>query len=430
MKNSQSDSIRWLLGGAALLAFGAGAGYWWGHRTPAAGSTGDAAKQGATAVVSGKRRILYWHDPMVPGTRFEKPGKSPYMDMPLAPVYADEAAAGAGVRISAGTLQNLGIRLGTVELKSLGTRLDAVGIVVADEHATQVIPARVAGYVRQLAIRAPQERVRRGDRLALIESPEWIAAQGEYLALLQSESAYGESLRKAARQRLLLLGVPASAVVQLEATRTASNAIAIYAPIDGVVSELGVREGTAVTPGTLLFRIQGLSTVWVNAQIPETQLPRVALGAAVQVRTKASPDKVFAGTVAAILPQLDSSTRTLTTRIQVPNTREQLLPGMFASVAFASAAGVPQLVVPSEAVIATGERTVVIVARADGMFDVVNVTTGTEVGDQTPIVSGLSAGQQIVLSGQFLIDSEASLKSAVMRLGAVAAPPATAEPQP
>jgi Cu(I)/Ag(I) efflux system membrane fusion protein len=359
---------------------------------------------------------------MVPGQRFDKPGKSPFMDMDLVPVYADEAGAGGSVKISGDATQNFGIRLGRVEQRVLQQRFEAVGAVAADERLTELVQARVTGYVRQLAIRSTLEPVRAGQRLATIESPDWIGAQSDYLSLLQAESAYSESLRVAARQRLLLLGVPEAAVRELEQTRKVAATTPIYSPISGVVTELGVREGAAFMPGALLFRIQGLRTVWVNAQLPETQLHGAQVGARVTVRSKSWPQLAFPGRVAALLPQVDAATRTLTARIVVDNPQQKLSPGMFVSVALDVPAAAAQLVVPSEAVIDTGEQAVVIVARGDGSFDVATVTTGAEVGDLTPILSGLTAGQQIVLSGQFLIDSEASLKSTLTRLKGSAEP--------
>lgn len=397
------SNVKLLVAAVAILALGAIGGYW------LAGRSHDAS------VVQGERKVLYWHDPMVPNTRFDKPGKSPFMDMDLVPVYADEEG-GAAVRVSSVVSQNLGIRLGTVERAVLQPKLPAVGSVAFDESRLEVVQARVEGYVTRLRVKAPLERVRRGQPLADIVAPAWLEAQEEYLALLEAQSDRGRAIRDAARQRLTVLGVPEGTIRQLESQRKTNASATLVAPIDGVLTELAVREGSAFMPGAALFRINGLETVWVNAQVPEAQVSMISLGSSVTVQATAWPDAPFKGRVAALLPDVDLQTRTLPVRIVIQNSDFRLAPGMFVSLEFEGQAGQAQLVVPSEAIIVTGERNVVIVAREGGGFDVAEVTVGTETEGQTAILSGLDEGQSIVLSGQFLIDSEASLKSAVSRL--------------
>jgi len=398
-----------LLGAAvAMLILGAAAGYW--------------IAQQQTETEPGTRKVLYWHDPMVPNTRFDKPGKSPFMDMDLVPVYADEGG-GAAVQVSPVVSQNLGIRLGTVEKTALRPKLPAVGSVAFDESRLEVMQARVEGYVTRLRVKAPLARVRRGQPLAEIVAPAWLEAQEEYLALLDAQSGRGQAIRAAARQRLSILGIPESTIRELESQRKADASATLVAPIDGVLTELGVREGAAFMPGAALFRINGLETVWVHAQVPEAQISMIPVGSSVTVNATAWPDARFAGRVVALLPDVDAQTRTLPVRIVIENADFKLAPGMFVSLEFEGKAEQEQLVVPSEAVIMTGERNVVIVARQGGGFDVANVTLGAETDGRTAILSGLEEGQEIVLSGQFLIDSEASLKSSVSRLS-------PAEPKP
>jgi len=358
---------------------------------------------------------------MVPNARFDKPGKSPFMDMQLVPVYADETGGGA-VPVDPVVSQNLGIRVGTVEKAVFQPKLPAVGSVAFDEQLLSVVPARVDGYVARLHVKSPLQRVRRGQALADIVAPAWLEAQDEYLALLDAQSDRGVAIRDAARQRLSVLGVPEAAISALEKERKTNASATLTAPIDGVVTELAVREGTAFAAGTVLFRINGLQTVWVNAQIPEAQVSMIAPGSAVTARATAWPGAQFKGRVAALLPEVDQQTRTLPVRVVVENTETKLAPGMFMSLEFAGQGEREQLVVPSEAVIMTGERSVVIVARDRGGFDVAEVTVGADAQGKSAILSGLEAGQKIVLSGQFLIDSEASLKSTVSRLS-------SAEPQ-
>ena len=368
-----------------------------------------------TTDTADEREVLYWHDPMVPGTKFDKPGKSPFMDMQLVPVYADEPGS-AAVQIDATFAQNLGIRLGKVEKRAMGQQLRAVGSVVVDERRVQVVQTRVAGTVTRLHVRAPLSRVKRGQLLAEIVSPEWVGAQQEYLALLDAQSASAQPIREAARQRLEVLGVPEATIRAIESTRETSATTSVHSPIDGVITELAIREGSAFPAGSTLFQISNLQSVWVTAQIPEAQVSRVTDGTAARMTATAWPGTTFEARVLALLPSVDPQTRTVGARLEVANEGNRLAPGMYVSLEFAPPGNAEQLVVPSEAVIMTGERSAVILAREGGGFDVVDVTVGTEANGDTAILSGLSEGQSVVLSGQFLIDSEASLKSAINRI--------------
>jgi membrane fusion protein, copper/silver efflux system len=326
--------------------------------------------------------------------------------------------------VSANTAQNLGVRLGKVERAPIETRLSAVGTVEFDEELLELVQARVDGYVSRLHVKTTLAPVRRGQPLVDVVAPAWLAAQEEYVALLDTTSARGMEIRAAARQRLVVLGVPESAIRALETERRTTASTTIYSPADGVVAELGVREGASFTTGAPLFRINALRTVWALAQIPETQVSAVAPGAKVTVRATAWAGEEFVGRVVAILPDVDTTTRTLPVRVEIDNPGSRLVPGMFVSLDFATPASEPQLVVPSEAVIVTGERSVVILVREGRGFDVVDVSRGAEFGGKTVITAGLSEGQSVVLSGQFLIDSEATLKSAVSRLSSATAPAA------
>lgn len=400
---------RWLAVVIAALVVGVALGYIVSQQR-----TGDAAAQPAASDKEG-RKVLYWHDPMVPGQKFDKPGKSPFMDMDLVPVYADEAGE-SGVRINPTVAQNLGIRLGTVEKAVLRQQLNAVGNVTFDERLLELVQARVTGYITRLYVKAPLERVRRGQPLAEILAPEWLSAQQEYLALFDAKSASAPLVRTAARERLVVLGVPETTIRAIEADRKTHPTTTIYAPIDGVVTELAVREGAAFMAGAPLFRINGLKSVWVHAQVPEAQVSLVPRGAQATARATGWPGETFTGQVIALLPEVDPETRTLTVRIALDNPHDRLAPGMYTSLEFAGSDNEPQLMVPSEAVIMTGERSAVIVAREGGGFDVANVTVGADANGKTTILSGLKESQSVVLSGQFLIDSEASLKSTVTRL--------------
>jgi Cu(I)/Ag(I) efflux system membrane fusion protein len=415
---------------AAILiaAVGAGGGYWFAmHRMhapaqPAADRTADTAA-GTVDPATG-RRVLYWHDPMVPGHKFDKPGKSPFMDMQLVPVYADAGGEEGSVAISPRTLQNLGIRTAEVLEGRMESGFSAVGAVGIDERTLTAVQSRVAGYVEKLHVRAQYDPVARGRPLVEIYAPEWLSAQEEFLALKRAARPGAEALALAARERLLLLGVPEAQIARIEAEGRPDPRVTLPAPQAGVVWELGVREGMAVGPGITLFKLAGLDPVWVDAEIPETAAARVRPGIAVEARAAAFPDRTFKGRVSTLLPDVNPTTRTVKARIVLANPGTQLKPGMYASIVFKADAR-PALMVPTEAVIRTGTRTVVIVAEAEGRFRPMEVETGNESGEMTEIRKGLKRGERVVASGQFLIDSEASLRGVLSRLeGAVDAQPA------
>ena len=366
-----------------------------------------------------EKKVLYWHDPMVPGQRFDKPGKSPFMDMQLVPVYADAGAGQGGVSVSARVQQNLGIRTAEVKAGSIGAPLQAVGTVAFDERSVALVQARSGGFVERLFVRAPLEPVRKGQPLLQMLAPDWVAAQEEYLAIRRMGGAAGAAgLLDAARQRMRLAGMSDEQVRQVEAGGKASLRITIVAPVAGIVTELNAREGMTVAAGAPLFRINGLDPVWVNAEVPESAAAQVLPGSAVEASAAAYPGQAFKGKVGAILPEVNAATRTLKARIELANPKGQLVPGMFASVRLAPAARAQVLLVPSEAVIQTGTRSVVMLAAGDGKFAATDVETGAEANGMTEIRKGLAAGQKVVVSGQFMLDSEASLRGAAARMGA------------
>jgi Cu(I)/Ag(I) efflux system membrane fusion protein len=373
-----------------------------------------AAREAAPA--DSGRRILYWHDPMVPGQRFDKPGKSPFMDMPLQPVYEDEAGRQGGVAIDPSMQQSLGVRTAEVRKGTLAPVVEAVGNVAYNERETALVQARSNGFVERLYVRAPLDPVRKGEPLAQLYVPDWVAAQEEFLSARRMAGTSLEAVVDGARQRMRLAGMSDEQIRVVESTGKVQARLTLVAPATGVVAELGAREGMTVAPGSLLFRINGLDTVWVNAEVPEAQSGEVQVGNPVEARTPGLPGKVFKGKVSAILPEVNPTTRTLKARVELANPRTELKPGMFATVNFTPVARREALLVPSEAVIRTGRRTVVIVTQGDGRFAPVDVQAGLEAGGETEIRSGLAAGQRVVLSGQFLIDSEANLRASETRM--------------
>ena len=373
-------------------------------------------RDGSLPVVQAERKVLYWYDPMYPGQKFDQAGKSPFMDMQLVPKYADEAEKEAGtVAISPQMVQNLGVRTAEATKGSLDQRLEAVGSVAYNERGVVQLQARATGFIEKLHARAPLDPVTKGQPLVEILFPEWAGAQEEYLLLKKSDP----SLAAAARERLLLLGMTEREIALVDREGRQRPRVTLVAPIAGVIAELGVREGMTVVPGATLFRIVDLSTVWVNAEVPEAQAAWIRPGAPVEARVAAYPGAVFKGRVGAILPEINTATRTLRARIELANPGARLKPGMFATLAFsidAAGTAVESVLVPSEAVIRTGSRDVVIVALGDGRFRATEVEVGTEAGGQSVIRRGVNPGDKVVLSGQFLIDSEASLTSTIARL--------------
>jgi Cu(I)/Ag(I) efflux system membrane fusion protein len=393
--------------------------------TSIAGPAAAATKAGDVDPANG-RKIVYWHDPMVPGQRFDKPGKSPFMDMQLVPVYADEASEDAGaVSISPRLQQNLGMRTAEVKRGTLARRIEAVGSVAYNERDVAVVQARSTGFLERLYVRAPLDAVKRGQPLAEVYVPDWVAAQEEYLSarrISRADANALDGLVDAARQRMRLAGMSEEQIGRVETSGAVQARMTLIAPIGGVVTELAAREGMTVMTGAPLFRINGLGTIWVNAEIPEAFAAEVRPGRAVEASATALPGSSFKGKVSAILPEVNAVTRTIKARVELANPGGRLVPGMFASVNFAPGEASETLIVPTEAVIATGKRSVVIVADGDGKFTAVDVEPGAESNGETEIRRGLQAGQKVVTSGQFLIDSEASLRGTAARMGAKGAP--------
>jgi len=390
----------------------------------AAPATSASGENAATAALSAGsidpangKRVLYWHDPMVPGRRFDKPGKSPFMDMQLVPMYADDAA-GTGpvssVAIDSRLQQNLGIRTTEVTRGSLAQPIDAVGTIAYNERDVAVVQARANGFVERLFVRAPLDPVKKGQPLAELYVPDWVAAQEEFLTVRRMQ--LDTRLLEGAKQRMRLAGMSDDQIAAVEAGGRVQARQTLHAPIGGIVAELGAREGMTVMAGAPLFRLNGLGTVWVNAEVPESAAALVRPGASVEATTPALGERVFRGKVSALLPEVNPATRTIKARVELANPGGQLVPGMFARVSFAPSAGRDVLLVPSDAVIRTGRRNIVMEALADGRFAPREVELGAENGGQSEIRKGLAAGQKVVVSGQFLIDSEASLKGLDLRL--------------
>lgn len=385
---------------AVLLA--AGGGYYFGQHQNHVAS--DAAKPA-------ERKVLYWYDPMMPGQRFDKPGKSPFMDMELVPRYADEEKAAAGVAISTQQQQNLGMKTARVEKRQLAQSFSSYATVSINERSLTSYPAPAAGVIAKLYVRAQQQQVKAGEPLAEIWVPQWTTAQQEYLAVRQLGDA---TLTRAARERLALQFMPEEIIRGVERSGKPQTRLTLRAERAGYVVKLDAREGAQVAATAPLFDIAALDTVWLVVDYPQTQAQSLIAGSDMIATSESWPGIRFHGKVSELLPQMETTTRTLQARIVLDNPDNKLKPGMFLNVSRAEQTrGAAVLAVPEEAVINSGESQRVLLATGDGYFRPVNVTTGATAWGWTEITTGVKEGDNVVTSGQFLIDSEASLRSAL-----------------
>lgn len=451
---------------AAALAIGLGAGLWIGgeprteqdhvngkeagvyrcpmHPTIVAGQPGscpvcgmdlvsDAVPEPPASKPSGERVIAYWRAPMDPNYISESPGKSP-MGMDLTPVYEDEPVAAGMVQIDPVTVQNIGVRTAAVERRRLSRNVRTVGRVDYDETRMSDVNTKVAGWVERLHVDYTGQRVVKGQELLEIFSPELVAAQEEYLTaldyqkrlkgstadvgaqsfeLLADAVAGAKNLVSAAAQRLRYWDITAAQIDELARTRAVKRRMTIYSPQEGIVVHKAVFDGAHIKPGEHLYRIGDLSTVWVYADIYEFELPWIRAGQQAAVDLAYLPGKTFAGNVNYVYPFLDAKTRTVKVRMSFPNPDLDLKPEMYANVEITSTVAHDALVVPDQAVIRSGERNVVLVALGDGRFQPRDVRLGVETDGVVQALDGLREGERIVVSGQFLIDSESNLKAAL-----------------
>jgi len=362
--------------------------------------------------------ILYWVAPMDANFRRDKPGKSP-MGMNLVPVYADAGGSnGSSVKIAPEVVQNLGIRTATAERSRLWRSIDTVGYVDYDESKVSHIHLRTEGWIEHLVAHSEGERVRKGEKLLELYSPDLVNAQDEFVQALVSGN---KSLIRASRERLIALGVPADQVRRLEKTRKVEQNISIYSPQDGVVSKLMVRHGMYVTPKNQVMSLADLSSIWLLAEIFESQADWVKVGLAAEVTLAFLPGRTWEGQVEYIYPSLDPKTRTLKARLRFDNPDEALKPNMYANVRIYGGPKEDVIVIPVEALIRTGRESRVVIALGEGRFASRTVTAGIESGDWVEILAGIEPGDEVVTSGQFLIDSEASLKASMTRMQGTAA---------
>jgi Cu(I)/Ag(I) efflux system membrane fusion protein len=364
----------------------------------------------ATPAAAAERKVLYWYDPMVPAQHFDKLGKSP-MGMEMIPKYADAGEAQAGISVPAAAIQNLGVRVVAAQRGTLATAVTSTGVIAFNERDVAIVQPRANGFVQRVYNRAPGDVIRAGAPIADLLVPAWGGAQTEFLALARTGDP---TLVEAGRRRLALLGMSAAEVERVERTGRPASVLTISSPVGGVIQKLDVRAGMTVAMGQSLAEVNGLSSVWLNASVPEAQAAAVHIGQPVTANLTAYPGETFSGRVTAILPAVQAESRALQVRIELPNRGGRLHPGLFAAVRFAAPAAAA-LLIPSEAVIRTGKRDLVMLALDGGRYQPAEIRAGREAGGQTEILAGLSEGERVVASGQFLLDSEASLSGLTAR---------------
>lgn len=413
-----------LLFAVVMLAFGLAIGYWLANEGAAPESSSSIENSAS------KREPLFYRNPMNPEITSPVPAQDE-MGMDYIPVYADDmnqtATVPGTVSIDPVTLQNMGVRTAVVEQRPIAHIVRAPGRVTFDEERLAMIHPRVEGWVQTLYVNRTGDQVASDAPLLDIYAPQLVTTQQEYLLALanleyQRASPYpdirngAESLVRSARRRLELLDVPEHQIEELERTRKVKDTIHIHSPARGVVLSVGVREGQFVTPRNELYKIADLSSIWVIADIYEYELPWVGLGAKATMELESLPGRIFEGTVSYIYPYLESRTRTVEVRLEFENPDQALKPDTFATVTLQSIHDIDAIVVPSESVIRSGTRNAVFIEMGDGVFEPREVTLGVVADGDTQILNGVSAGERVVTSGQFLIDSESSLREAMSKL--------------
>ncbi len=386
---------------------------------PAPDATGPASEPSAS------RKLLYYRNPMDPNQHSPVPAKD-QMGMDYLPVYADEV--GGEVRISPAVINNLGVRTEPVVRGSLPRRVDAVGYVQFDERKVQQVRTRAEGWVEGLSVRAMGETVKAGQLLFTLYAPMLESVQQEYLDALKIGN---KDLIDASRDRLRALGLDSGTASRLAKSGRVSGRVPFYAPIAGVVTELEAREGAMLSPDMAAVTITELGSLWVVAEVQESQASWIKPGTHAEVRFPSQPGDTVHGRVEYVYPELNMETRTLRARIVLDEPPPGMRPNMLAKVSLIAGDGEAVLHVPRSALIRNGTRDRVVVALGDGRFASRNVIAGAEGGDRVTIREGLQEGDRVVVAAQFLLDSEANLGAGLDRLDdAAASTPAAAAPAP
>ena len=403
-----------LLSGFILISVGLSAGFllhpFIQQQAEMAGLTGGSNDTDST---EGGRKILYWVAPMDPNFRKDKPGLST-MGMDLVPFYEGGEDDEAGVVSISPTVQNnIGVRTSIVKKGQLDRTINTVGYVTVDEEKLHHIHTRVEGWVEKLSVKSKGDKVKKGQKLFELYSPTLVNAQEEYVTALKSKNRL---LIKASRARLEALGIATKQIKRLNKTRKVKQTISYYAVQSCFLEKLKVREGMFVKPSLNVISIAQIDTVWVIAEVFERQSNWVKTGQKVEISLEAFPARLWTGVVDYIYPILDMKTRTLRVRIRVDNKDNALKPNMFANLKILSSMGDNLVYVPRESIISNGQMDRVVKVLGDGKFKSVVVRTGDESDGNVTILDGLNEGEKIVISAQFLIDSESSLTASFNRM--------------
>ncbi len=430
MKLFRSATIPWVL--AVLLAATLAIVLASRRQSPVQPAAGGAASGTQAAATPGTRRVLYWVDPMVPGYKSDKPGKSPFMDMELVPVYEDGSDAGgaptnvpgySGIALSPERQQAIGVQIGKAEVRELTQTIRTVGRVTFDETLLHQIHPKFEGYVEELYVNYTGKPVRKGQPLLSIYSPDLLATQQEYLLALRARRQLTSSqnsdlsrgaadLYDAARQRLLLWDIRPADIDRLEQTGKPLKALTLYSPVDGFVMTKNAVQGARVMPSDTLFEIAGLHDVWVLADVYESEAPFVRIGQTARMSLSYLPGRTWTGKVTFIAPVVEEKTRTIKVRLEFSNPDEVLKPGMYAEAFLERPLG-RVLTVPDSAVLTTGTRCIVFVAKGNGRFEPREVSVGPKVDSYYEVRGGIQAGEDVVTQANFLVDSESRLKAAL-----------------
>lgn len=388
-----------------------------------------------------EKKIKYWVAPMDPNYRSDKPGKSP-MGMDLVPVYEEEGGEEGTIRVDPNTIQSIGVRTAEVRAGELKKTIRTVGRVTYDERRIATVNSKVNGWIERLYVNTTGEEVQKGAPLIDIYSPDLVSAQQEYLIAHKhyeevKNSPYPEVVRGAAvmldsaKKRLAYWDITEAQIAEVEKTGNVRKTLTLHSPFRGVVVSKAAFDGTKVMAGMELFRIADLSRVWVQGDVYEYELPWMKAGVPATVTLDYLPGKIYRGTVTYVYPYLEGKTRTATVRVELSNPGLALKPDMYAHIELAPRVGGKTILVPSEAVIRSGIRNLVFVARGEGRFEPREITLGLEGEEGTvQVLKGLAAGERVVVSSQFLLDSESSLKEALKKFQSAAGEAAAAPGPP
>jgi len=367
---------------------------------------------GINTLFAQEREVLYWVAPMDPNFRMDSPGKSP-MGMDLVPVYADEIDSGPGVKISPVVIQNLGIRTQKAKVSKLWRAIHTVGTVIANPNLKQSVQIHTQGWVKKLYINELGAQVKKGDVLFTLQSHELVNAEEDFLQIL---SMGNKKLIAASKNRLLNFGMSLNQINELRKTRKITDTIAILSPQDGFIDQLNLTQGMFIKPSNEFISIVDLSELWIKAEVVENKSDWLELNQPVDIDLVSKDEEVIEVLIDYIYPHLNPKSRTVTVRMSLDNKDNKFKPNMFANLKIYTGAKENILVIPIEAVIRSGDSNRVMVAIGEGRFEAKTVRIGIESGSYIEIISGLKEGDEVVVSGQFLLDSEASLKSSITRM--------------